>query len=90
MRDAAGDSSKRCQASGIAQGCPLSPYLFIIVQSVMFFDVDHAVKGMHPEVVEPDFLVCPDILYADDTMLASSSAEKLQTLLDAVIWEGKK
>ena len=47
-------------------------------------------EGVHADVVEPDFLVCPDILYADDTMLASSSAKKLQTLLDAVICEGKK
>ena len=50
----AGKSSQRCQASGIAQGCPLSPYLFITMQSVMFLDVDRAVEGVHADVVEPD------------------------------------
>eukprot|EP00959_Pyramimonas_sp_CCMP1952_P144549 3025546-Pyramimonas_sp.AAC.1 len=31
--DHCGKSSQRRQAAGIAQGCPLSPYLFIIVQT---------------------------------------------------------
>ena len=35
IQDHAGQSGAHPQATGIAQGCPLWPYLFIIVQSVL-------------------------------------------------------
>ena len=90
LKDPAGNSSLRNQAAGIAQGCPLSPYLFIIVQSVMFYDIDKRIDGLHADIREPEYLVCRDLLYADDTMLLSSDSGKLQTLLDIVIDEGKR
>lgn len=33
------ESNKKVQQSGIRQGCPLSPYLFIIVTTAMFHDI---------------------------------------------------
>ena len=36
--DHTGNSTEREQRAGIAQGCPLSPYLFIAVQTVMLHD----------------------------------------------------
>ena len=39
ISDHTGLSSERSQKTGIAQGCPLSPYLFIAVQFVMLHDV---------------------------------------------------
>ena len=46
LRDPCGDSSVRVQSAGIAQGCPLSPYLFILVQTDLLHDVD---ARMHVE-----------------------------------------
>ena len=79
-----GTSSIFHQCAGIAQGCPLSPFLFIIVQSVMFHDIYGKIH-LDPE---PAFLVTNKVLYADDTILLSSSAKNLQTLMDAVVAEG--
>ena len=64
--------------------------LFIIVQSVMFFDIDAKMEGRFTDVREPEYLLCNDLLYADDTMLTSSDARKLQAVLDAVIDEGRR
>ena len=93
LRDSSGNSTKRLQRAGIAQGCPLSPYLFILVQTVLLSDVDRimASRGqgrLWPE--EPPYLVCSDILYADDTVLLSSVAGKLQMHLDILVEEGAK
>eukprot|EP00959_Pyramimonas_sp_CCMP1952_P372106 7791640-Pyramimonas_sp.AAC.1 len=60
--DHAGTSSERTQHAGIAQGCPLTPYLFIIVQDVMLHHVFRTVDLQ----AEPTFIVTRDILYADD------------------------
>lgn len=74
------------QAAGIAQGCPLSPYLFIIVQTVLLHDVHQAVD-LAPE---PSYIVTNEVLYADDTLLASHSRENLQKLLTATVEEGSR
>ena len=77
------------QATGIRQGCPLSPYLFIIVMSVMFHDIhqEDKVKTKEHRVVgtEQD-----EVLYADDTICISRDENAMNRLLSAIEREGKK
>jgi len=86
IHDHTGPSSERRQRAGIAQGCPLSPYLFIAVQSVLLHDVFSRLDLRD----EPAFLVTRDVLYADDTLLASQHQENLQHMLNAIVEEGMK
>ena len=84
VQDHAGMSSISDQIAGIAQGCPLSPLRFIIVQTVMFYDI-HARITLR---TEPAFVLARDLLYADDTVLMSSSQENLQLLVNEVSAKG--
>ncbi|CAE8615620.1 unnamed protein product [Polarella glacialis] len=77
VRDNGQQSNSRPQSSGIAQGCPLSPYLFVIVLSVILCDVAAAVPI--------EFSKCCDIAYADDTVLTSTDADCLQKVLDSLL-----
>ena len=90
IRDACGDSSMRLQRAGIAQGCRLSPYLFILLQTVLLADVDTRLSMLGPVTGEPEFMVCTDILYADDTLLLGNDVRRLQAHYFAIIEEGRK
>ena len=57
------------------------------------YDVDARLAAMFadtPEQLrEPSYIVCSDLLYADDTMLISSSTVKLQAHLNLLVDEGR-
>ena len=77
------------QQTGITQGCPLSPYFFILLVRVIFSDVQArtgAQMARH-RIVGTDFdFVC----YADDTICASESTRAMSILLKEVEIEGAK
>ena len=82
VKEAGATSSDRHLSTGIAQGCPLSPYLFIIVLSVIFEDADVAAENDPERFFDGDLECVIDITYADDTLLASSDPARLQRYLD--------
>ena len=65
------DSDWKKQETGIRQGCPLSPYLFIIVMAVLMHDLheeDHLGMIRHRQA-NCNF---DELLYADDTAILST------------------
>ena len=76
------------QRYGIRQGCPLSPYLFILVMHVMFADIKDRKKDTIAKGIIPGFDFS-EILYADDTLLVLRSKESLEALLHEIETESE-
>ena len=78
-----GESSWFTQNSGIRQGCPLSPYLFIILMSTMFSDIKARLST--PKQKEPlEGITFAEILYADDTLIFGDHTPSINRLLKEI------
>ena len=83
VRDAGKDSGQHRQHSGISQGCPLSPYLFVIVMTMLMKDARDRLTGELGVTLTPDMLT-NDLLYADDMLLMDVSGNTVQQYMNCV------
>lgn len=82
VQDCGETSAERVQHSGISQGCPLSPFLFVMIMSVLMVDTVKELPECDKSLLLKGDL--SDLLYADDTLLLSVSASSLERFLQAV------
>ena len=88
VTDCGEPSDRHRQSSGICQGCPLSPFLFIIVMTIL---MDVARSELSPQAKESiGEQQLYDVLYADDTIILGTSAPCVEELASAIERAGKQ
>ena len=90
VRDAGHTSAIHPQTRGLRLGCPLSPYIFNLVLTHLFHDVEIAYTqqfGLMAGVLNTPFPLW-DLEYADDTTLLSNSAVQISRLLHLLQHQG--
>ena len=83
------ESAVHKQEFGISQGCPLSPFLFIIMMSVLMKDAKEDLTHLHGIDLSAN-VICHEIIYADDTLLIDAVGENLQLYMKCIADRGKK
>eukprot|EP00959_Pyramimonas_sp_CCMP1952_P191864 4011834-Pyramimonas_sp.AAC.1 len=80
VREAGNTSETRAQEFGISQGCPLSPFRFSIIMTVLMHDAKRrfAQTGLqqHPG------LPISELMYADDTLLVGADEDYVHKLME--------
>ena len=79
-------SEARTQHNGISQGCPLSPYLFVILMSVMLSDAQELLWKDHGIVLSAGEI--SELIYADDTLLVGMDVGVVEKYLACIVTVG--
>ena len=82
------ESEYLVQRSGIRQGCPLSPYLFVLLMAAMFSDIKARLNT--PKQREPiEGIQYSEVLYADDTLIFGNYTYHINLLLKEIQTESR-
>ena len=82
VRDEGVESSSRPQRAGISQGCPLSPFLFGILMTILMTDARNNLSTDAKAAYDRHEL--EDVLFADDTLFISNSGDYVQEYMNIV------
>ena len=84
-----GNTSKwETQETGIRQGCPLSPYLFLVVMTAMFRDIHFNMREGMAKYRIPG-ATFDEVIYADDTICMGTDTRQLNKMLTEIEIEGE-
>lgn len=82
VQEDGGASNPRPQKAGISQGCPLSPFLFGILMSILMVDAREKLTAEAKEAWSKDRL--GEVLYADDALIYGESGKQVEEYSKAV------
>ena len=83
VRDAGETSSWHAQSYGISQGCPLSPFLFIMMMTVLLHDAKGELVNTLGVKLDEQCLV-HELVYANDTLLMDTDPQNLEQFMNCI------